>query len=145
MRKARGTYRKDRDNPKAPQLDTIVPAPLAQLDEVAQACWDDLLGPLTKMRVLTEADRAIFQITVESYADYRAARKTVSDEGATYATTTKAGELVIRPHPAVAMMQDAWRRCRLGLIELGLTPSARRHVNASEAPPKSPWEELTGG
>lgn len=143
IRKTRGTYRKDRDNPQAPALPAVRPEPLAVLHGVAAEAWDELLGPLARMRVLTEADRAILQLTVEAYADYREARALIAEHGMTYTTVGQSG-ITIRAHPAVGIMEDAWRRCRLGLVELGLTPSARRHVNAKEPPPESEWARLTG-
>ena len=42
------------------------------------------------------------------------------------------GPKVLKPHPAAAQSADAWRRIRMMLIELGLTPASRSKLERPE-------------
>lgn len=59
-----------------------------------------------------------------------------------YTTRTKEGSLMIRPHPAMAIRQDAWKRVVGLLREFGMTPSARTRVAASDTPDADPLEQF---
>jgi phage terminase small subunit len=49
-----------------------------------------------------------------------------------------------RPHPAVAIRADAWRRVERMLGKFGLTPSDRTRVSteAGRKPEYNPWESI---
>jgi phage terminase small subunit len=61
-----------------------------------------------------------------------------------YTTTTKEGSFMVRPHPAMAVRQDAWKRVIAILREFGMTPSARTRVAATEGGEKDPLDEFLG-
>lgn len=59
-----------------------------------------------------------------------------------YTTTTEKESLMIRPHPAMAIRSDAWKRVVGMLDRFGMTPSARTKVSAVaavEVDPLSEW------
>ena len=52
---------------------------------------------------------------------------------------------MIRPHPAVAVRQDAWKRVVTLLRDFGMTPSARTRVSGGDAPTDDPLEAFFSG
>lgn len=59
-----------------------------------------------------------------------------------YTTTTEKGSLMIRPHPAMAIRSDAWKRVVAMLDRFGMNPSAKTRVSATapvEADPLEAW------
>jgi phage terminase small subunit len=58
-----------------------------------------------------------------------------------YTTTTENGSLMIRPHPAMAIRSDAWKRVVGMLDRFGMTPSSRTKVSALAAVEIDPLAE----
>jgi P27 family predicted phage terminase small subunit len=108
---------------------------------VALEVWRELAPLLTRMRVLTKADRQALALLCDALAEYRAARAVVEAQGATFTVETMSGR-VVRARPEVAIASDAHRRARLMLAEFGLTPAGRRRVEAlpSDPTPRDPAE-----
>lgn len=101
--------------------------------------------PVHSKRACT-ASAAVEILPDEEERAQRAGRIVVTLEhegGARYYTTrTKEGSLMIRPHPAMAIRQDAWKRVVGLLREFGMTPSARTRVSAGEASDADPLDEF---
>ena len=139
----KGTFRRDRANPREPQPPT---GRMCEPDWLkGQGLWmwrqlAQLLGP-KEMRVLSRADRHALMLLCDSYREYREARATVEKEGQILDVENKYGSVKV-VHPAVKIASDAWRRVRLMLVEFGLTPSARAKVNTEDEVPKDELEEL---
>lgn len=139
----KGTFRKDRANPKEPKPPT---GRMCEPDWLkGQGLWmwrqlAQLLGP-KEMKVLSVADRHALMLLCDAYREYREARRTVEKEGQVIDVENKYGT-VKAVHPAVKIASDAWRRVRLMLVEFGLTPAARAKVNSEEKAEQDPLEEL---
>lgn len=58
-------------------------------------------------------------------------RKTLDEEGWTYATKTRNGDQH-KSHPRVAQLNDDWRKWRSLVSELGLSPVAERGLNSMQ-------------
>lgn len=97
----------------------------------AAAEWNRLVDRTASMRVLTEVDDRMLEITARAYAEYDALAKIVSAEGFTYETDTKNGHRIVA-RPEVAMASDAWRRYERGLSHFGLSPSTRGKVQTAK-------------
>lgn len=96
--------------------------------------------PLASKRPCTAA------IEVEAEADAGAERTVVRlphEPGRRYYTTrTKEGSFMIRPHPAMAVRQDAWKRV-VGLLgHFGMTPATRAKVTVGGPAERDPMTEL---
>jgi phage terminase small subunit len=61
-----------------------------------------------------------------------------------YTSRTTSGSLMIRPHPALAVRQDAWKRVVMLLRDFGMTPSARTRVAAAEGGEEDPFATFLG-
>jgi len=109
------------------------PSPPSHLSDKARETWGYVSGLLDRMGVLTEADGMALEMLCEAYADYLKARRELAVFGSEYYETINAqGGVMHRPHPAVAVMQDADRRIKAWVAEFGLSPSARTRVQASD-------------
>lgn len=116
------------------------------LSKAASEEWSRLVELTLGMRVLTEADGRMLEITARAYAEYDALAKIVAKEGYTYETDTKNGHRVVA-RPEVAMAADAWRRYERGLSHFGLSPSTRGKVQtvASEGDTPKKGARYFGG
>lgn len=65
--------------------------------------------------------------------------------GRYYTTRTETGSLMVRPHPAAAEKDAAWRRFVKLLIEFGATPAARSRVSAMVPASVDPAAEFLNG
>jgi len=61
-----------------------------------------------------------------------------------YTTTTKEGSLMIRPHPAMAVRTDAWKRVLAMLDRFGMNPAAKTRVSAAPEAEDDPMDRLLG-
>lgn len=61
-----------------------------------------------------------------------------------YTTRTKEGSLMIRPHPAMAVRSDAWKRVVAMLDRFGMNPSAKARVSAAPQEEEDPMDRLLG-
>lgn len=59
-----------------------------------------------------------------------------------YTTRTESGSLMIRPHPAIAIRQDAWKRTTTLLSRFGMDPSSRTKVTAVGGDDRDPMADL---
>lgn len=133
-------------NKQEPQPKKEIPACPGHLPDVAKVAWGQLCAILDRMGVLTEADAMALERAVGCYAELMQYQALVDRDGATYQTTSTAGETVIKGNPAVAMLADADRRFKGYLVEFGLTPAARSkvHVKPNEEEKHDPMREFFG-
>tara|TARA_R100000329_G_scaffold87160_1_gene73408 strand:- start:4971 stop:5444 length:474 start_codon:yes stop_codon:yes gene_type:complete len=132
IKKQRGTIRKDRENPKEPVLDPVIPPIPTWLSKDGQKAFVELSNLLFDMKVLTEADSLSLTLLCDSYSEYKKAKEVVNELGTTMEVTSREGNTksVIRPEVQVA--NQSFVRVFQLLKEFGLTPSSRAKVNAIE-------------
>jgi hypothetical protein len=82
------------------------------------------------MRVATEVDGPILELTAGALADHEQNAAIVARDGASYDAMTASGTTLKRQRPEVKLATEAWRRALLGLTQLGLTPATRGKVEA---------------
>jgi P27 family predicted phage terminase small subunit len=119
-------------NKREPKPKREIPSPPACLGPVALVAWGKFAGIVDRMGVLTEADSAALERLCQTYAEVERYRELVLDDGPTYQSTTKDGNVLIKANPAVAMLADADRRFKSYLVEFGLTPAARGKVKVPD-------------
>lgn len=164
IHEARGTRRSDRERPNEPQppaLEVGSKPPEWIRGVRRRRAWTELGELLRDHRVLTVMDAAALALLVDAYGDYLEASdliggracghcgRPIADKRACtaeaifgahepgdryYTTRTKEGSLMIRPHPAVTVRQDAWKRVVGMLAQFGMTPAARARVAAAADP-----------
>lgn len=109
--------------------------------------WTRLVPRLIGARVMTAADRDSAVLAVQALADYHRMRAIVVRDGETYETETANGGRVIRAHPAVAMVADAWRRAEAALSKFGLDPASRTKIRVEpqrDLDPVAQWRARHG-
>lgn len=142
LKKLRGNPGKRAYNEDEPTPPVLITRPPDWLDDAARDAWLELSPMLASMRVLTEADRVALMLLCDAYSEWRAARDAVVEEGMVFTVINEAGDTMIRRRPEVGIRADAWRRVLRGLIEFGLTPSARSRVSSGEADEVDPMAEF---
>ncbi|QGP57438.1 putative phage terminase, small subunit, P27 family (plasmid) [Piscirickettsia salmonis] len=85
---------------------------------------------LENMQIKTAAFQFILESFAFSYGEWRTMSDIVDQQGATFETTTQAGETMYRSRPEVAQRNEAWKQVKASLSELGLTPTAISRLNA---------------
>lgn len=148
IKETKGTLRKDRMNPDEPKLPVKVPEPgsplLADMSPLAKQVMPHFATLLADMGVLTDPDAPALRLLCEAFAEGIEARNLIQRIGSPYYATSKpGGDVMYRPHPAVAMAADADRRFVVLANQFGLTPAARAKVSAEIASKTiNPFEEI---
>jgi P27 family predicted phage terminase small subunit len=131
MLKASGTYRDDRHANKM-TLPLGSPTPRASVGDISRDAYEFIAGRLTNIGVVSEIDTFALQMFSDAWEDYIAAREVIRRDGPTYTTTTNTGDIMFRPRPELAMMNNAWDRLKKIIPEFGLTPSSRAKIDAKD-------------
>ncbi|MBW1251963.1 MULTISPECIES: phage terminase small subunit P27 family [Pantoea] len=105
--------------------------------------WFKRLGDeLDCMGVITKLDGMALELLIGAYIEWRTHRDYLDEEGETYTTKTQTGDTLIKAHPRVAMMADAWKRLRGMMSEFGMTPASRSKVNTGGTGEVDPFDEF---
>ncbi|WP_241648904.1 phage terminase small subunit P27 family [Rosenbergiella collisarenosi] len=129
-------------NKSEPKPPTGVP-PTPKHFSKQEKYWFKRLGEeLDCMGVITTLDGMALELLIGAYVEWRTHRDVLDEEGETYTTTTMTGDKLIKAHPRVGMMADAWKRLRGMMSEFGMTPAARSKVNANTPSEIDPLEEF---
>ncbi len=124
---------------KVPKPAAVMPECPAHLSDAARRFWNSLGRKLFLAGMLAETDGVALERAAEAYAevcelqgDLRAYAVKFPDSagGRTQIVPTKGGSDFERQRPTVGMLQDADRRLKLWLLELGATPAARSKVTS---------------
>lgn len=129
-------------NKDEPKPAVRVPPLPAHFSKRAKYWHKRVAEELAQMGVLTGMDERALELLIEAYEEYRQHLETLEDEGYTYKTTSMAGDVSIKMHPAAALKADAWKRLRSMLGEFGMTPASRSKVKVSGPGETDPLEEF---
>lgn len=124
VKKANGTFRKDRD--AGLELPSGVPACPIFLSKSAKELWPILGKLLAERAIISTSDQLAFALLCQAWADYRDCVERLAKEG----LTCEGNSGAIYQHPLVGQRNRAWLQVMKGCQEFGLTPSARRGMNA---------------
>lgn len=125
LKVVRGTDRPDRMNDREPRPERAVPdRPSWIKGREAAAAWRHITAILDRMGVLTEADSVAVEGLVVAYLEWRAAARSVLEDGFEKEDGKRSASSVAA--------SDAWKRLRLMLVEFGMTPAARAKVKTAE-------------
>lgn len=130
VKKIRGTAQKCRMNGDAPQFPADAVQPPDFLTPDQRLHFLETVALLKEANVLTNADIECVALYSQSLDVWKRATKALTDEGEVI--LDKHGEPKVNPWHKVAA--DAFERCRKYQQELGLTPSARTRVKATQKP-----------
>ena len=133
LKRLQGTYRPDREAVDEPQPTGDVDAPDC-LSAAARAEWDRLAPALVTVGLLTVADRALFAVYCQAWADYGKLTDQLNEMASWVWQSEKGYRQVV---PEVAMRREASVRMAQAAAKLGLDPSSRSglHVVAGKREP----------
>lgn len=142
LRLVRGNPSKRPINQNEPKPPPGVP-PTPKHFSKQEKYWFNRLGEdLNCMGVITTLDGMALELLIGAYVEWRSHRDILEKEGETYTTISATGDKLIKAHPRVAMMADAWKRLRGMMAEFGMTPASRSKVNAGGPGEVNPIEEF---
>jgi P27 family predicted phage terminase small subunit len=98
------------------------------MDAEAKREWNSIIPELSRMNLLSSADRAALAAYCQAYADLASAVKTLRKTGKTI--KTEKGNFV--QHPAVGQKNRAMLIMGKFLAEFGLSPSSRTRLSVPE-------------
>jgi P27 family predicted phage terminase small subunit len=140
-KKLSGSYRKDRAKrpPKIRGMSSIPPPP-EYLTTLARSEWLRLAPQLAALRTVAPADLRGLEMLCETLATGQQAQAVIATAGLTIGSA-KSGK--IRAHPAIKIMETARAQATRLLIEFGLTPRARGHVEpAADTTPDNAFARI---
>ena len=108
-----------------PPIET--PQPSAQLSAASRAIWDETVKELEKLRVIARIDKFQIETYCNIVARAQAIQKFLDENGMTYTTRGKHGEMV-RVRPEVSILQDCEKQIRAFASEWGMTAASRARV-----------------
>lgn len=130
VKKARGTFRKDRD--AGVEIAAGEPSMPAWLSEEAQQLWKSLAPGLVKSNLLSPLDGTVFALLCDTFAMFRASSEWIGgDITKLFVESTRTnneGEEIgssVYQHPVAALMHKSRNDLLRLAREFGLTPSAR--------------------
>ena len=132
VKEASGALRKNpqRRNKAEPKPKRGHPAmpPTVKADKVAASQWNDLCQLLDDMKILTVADQAVMAMYCTTYAEWLKVYEHVRDNGCSYVS--------VNGNPATSPQTHQYNKLSDRLLklfaELGLTPSSRSRIKATE-------------
>tara|TARA_R110002096_G_scaffold102090_2_gene225640 strand:- start:2 stop:451 length:450 start_codon:yes stop_codon:yes gene_type:complete len=126
--KAQGTFETSRHANRL-EADGI---PMAPTIQNASETFDWLVKKLDDLGVIAEIDGMALQMLADAWEDYQTTRAVIKEHGPTYSTTTTQKDLMWRPRPEVALMNQSWDKIKKMMIEFGLTASSRAKIEMKE-------------
>lgn len=127
-----GTYRSDRQPKDSAERLAKPPRPPRNLSTRAAKEWKALAPVAVALGTLRAADLRAFRLLAETLATASEAAEIVAREG--YVIATKEGS---KKSPLAGIMETSRAQAKALLVEFGLTPRGRQHVDAVP-PEKAP-------
>src|SRR5687768_13954437 len=122
MKYIAGTLRKGRANRRQLKAPVGGPMPQGNLSPAALDAWAMFSGDLYELGTLATTDGAALSSLAQTFVDLTELRALVASEGRFYRTTTANGGEMVRPHPALGVIDATERRLLAWLSAFGLTP-----------------------
>ena len=120
---------------------TLPPAP-DSLSKVARDEWKRAAKILHGVRVLTDADLAVFRGYCVNFAWAFEAEQKVMEEGVTLVGLSHKGVPITKENPAFNAAQKAYKQMTEFARELGLTPASRTRIQSAPEDTGAPLEAL---
>ena len=99
--------------------------------------FDLLSERLKEINVLSDTFTEIQAMAAQRLAQIEQLSDIIETEGMTYQSLNQSGGMLIKPHPAAALRNDAWRHIQSLLSEMGLTHTSISKLAGAGLPHKS--------
>lgn len=150
IKKARGTLRKDRARPDAPEAQPLdeLPPPPEWLGEIAAQEWRIKTGELRSMKILAKADLTLLAALCNEWETYQRAEQELRKSGRVYVIRDEDGEIKrVETQPGVRIAKEALEQYRKISAVFGFSPADRQgiRVQKPERPAASILDLMKGG
>ena len=123
-----GTYRTTRHGGRnEPQFGKAAMTPPTELNAAAKKEWKRLARELAALGLFTRADRAVFAVYCQAWADWVALTKKINSLKSGITFTTANGYIGV--HPIVGARSKAWAMMKEAATRFGLDPSSRTRLD----------------
>ncbi len=123
-------YHGGRNEPKFGGADMVPPT---ALNAAAKTEWRRMAPELAKLGLFTRADRAVFAVYCQAWADWVALTKRVNALKNMGTFKTKSGYVSVSP--LFGMRKNAWQMMKEAATRFGLDPSSRASLDVPSGPP----------
>lgn len=115
------------------ELPPAIPVAPEWLDEDAKREWFEIVPVLSRMKVLTDADRFAVAQLADYLARYKFCADMVRKMGFAFAQRDEEGKVIgMKRNPYVSMHLDYGAAVQKLLVQFGMTPSARSRITSNE-------------
>ncbi len=122
-----------------PKWGKAVMTPPAELNAGGKKEWDRLAPELAQLGLFTRADRAVFAVYCQAWADWVALTKRINKLKDMGTSKTKTGYLMVSP--LFGLRKNAWQTMKESATRFGLDPSSRAGLDVPMAPKDGQTDE----
>jgi P27 family predicted phage terminase small subunit len=141
IKKAKGTYRKDRDRHPPPASEGK-PWPPKWLNTVAKQKFHLMRKRLDHLGIASATYTETIALLASRLEEVERYTKQLEDEGDCFECTARDGTTFYKPHPATNLRERAMNHSHKLLVEFGLTASSIQRIGRGkkEEKKKNPFE-----
>lgn len=139
-----GTFRTTRHGGRnEPKFGRAALTPPPELNAAAKGEWKRLAKELAALGLFTRADRAVFAVYCQAWADWAALTKKINSlkGGITFKTANG----YIGVHPIIGARSKAWGMMKEAATRFGLDPSSRTRLDVPPLPGQETDEDFFYG
>lgn len=137
-----GTYRKSRHGGPEVEFSRGSTKPPPELSPAAKREWKRVYPGLVKLGMFTVADRAVFSVYCQAFAEFFAVTQELN---AMNSHTFRAGNGSLATVPQIAQRAKLWTMLRESASRFGLDPVSRIGLDVTPPPAVDPDEEFFFG
>jgi len=144
-KKLKGTLRKNRQNPQAPDPVKKKPSPPRWLPPKEKKIFRQLVKKVDEQGYASKSHEEMLTLAALRLAEVERFTETLDEKGYTYEATGSTGQKILKERPERVMRAEAAKHAQALLAEFGLSPSSMGKVKApGKKQPKSEWEGFGG-
>ncbi len=122
-----------------PQFGKALMTPLPELNAAAKKEWNRVAPELARLGLFTMADRAVFAVYCQAWADWVALTKRVNALKNMGTFKTKSGYVSVSP--LFGMRKNAWQMMKEAATRFGFDPSSRAGLDVPSVSPGGQSDE----
>ena len=105
----------------------LPPAPKS-LDAIGKRAWKEITSDIDSLGLLSKTDSHAIELYCYCYSRQHLAEQEIQQNGTTYILPSG----VVKPHPAVAIANEAGKQKKALLEQFALTPRSRQRIETTD-------------
>lgn len=138
----KGTFRKGRENPDAPALDSAVPNAPEGLPARTIEWFGRITARLQAINCASATNTEMLTLLASRLTEVEDCDRDIALYGRVYETRTRLGERMIKGNPAVSQRSEAMRHVQSLLAEFGLSLATIGKIRPLGSGPASSWSKF---